>query len=162
MPLAQLQQCKYKCDHSHSQSVSHSLLSFPVKMLEVVNPSVRFHLPNSQEMVQGVSINLKGFLKKCDSCGIKRPPESDIRLQLRRTKRCLTATKQWFLPEGYPHVSDISHVPREDFTVSKAAVSIPRDCIPEEFFQCLQQSSVKKRHKHKHKKKKKYQRGWLF
>ena len=152
----------YKCDCSHSQLVLHALLSFPVKMLEVVNPSVRFHLPNSQEMVQGISINLKGFLKKCDSCGIKRPPESDIRLQLRRTKRCLMASKQWFLPEGYPHVHDISRIPREDFTASKAAVSIPRDCIPEEFFQCLQQSGAKRTRKHKHKKRRKHHRGWLF
>ena len=119
-------------------------MTFPLKMLEVVNPSVRFHLPNSQEMVQGVSINLKGFLKKCDSCGIKRPPESDIRLQLRRTKRCLTATKQWFLPEGYPHVRDISRIPREDFTASKAAVSIPRDCIPEEYFNAYNNQVLKK------------------
>ena len=71
-------------------------------MLEVVNPSVHFHLPNSQEIVQGVSINLKGFLKKCDSCGIKHPPKSDIRLQLRSTKCCLTVTKQWFLPVTRP------------------------------------------------------------
>ena len=129
---------------------------FSVKMLQVVNPSVRYHLPDSHQMVSGVSINLKGFLRKCDSHGIKRPPENDIRLQLRSTKRCITAGKQWFLPEGYSAVDDISKVRKEDFTVSKAAIHIPRDCIPQEFFDLLHPSSAappKDRQKRKHKRR---------
>ena len=62
--------------------------------------------------------------------------------QLRSTKRCVTAGKQWFLPEGYSAVDDVSKIPREDFTVSKAAVHTPRDCIPQEFFDCLHPPSA--------------------
>ncbi len=103
----------------------------------MVSPKVRYHPPNSQHSIPGVSINLKDFLSECDRCHITHPSEKIIRRKVRHTRYAISSTHQRFLTNQYPATPDVSTIPRSCFTDDKACITLPREQIPEVFFEHL-------------------------
>ena len=103
---------------------------------------MRYRPPDSHQLVPGVSINIKGLLSACDQCGVNHPSEKILRRCLRQTRLAITAGHQRFLPDNFPCTGDVATIPRSCFTKERACVTVPREVLPEEFFELLNDSML--------------------
>lgn len=48
------------------------------QVLKTVNPDVRFHIPDTAQLIPGVAVHLKELMSACDAVGIPHPSEKHI------------------------------------------------------------------------------------
>ena len=87
--------------------------------LKVIVPNVRYRPPRSQMLTAGVSVNLKRLLAACDTSGINNPAEKLFRRSVRQMESAISSGNQRFLPQYFPVSSDVSQIPRQNFSISK-------------------------------------------
>ena len=113
------------------------------QILKFIAPKVRYRPPGSKKLRAGISINLRGLLAASDSYGIDHPTEKLIRHHVRQSPSTISCGNQRFLPDDFPVTRDVLEIPRQNFSLSKACITLPVDIIPEEFFNCLYGSECK-------------------
>ena len=59
-------------------SLKPDLQTNNAQVLKTVNPNVRFHIPDTTQLIPGVAIHLKGLVGDCDAIGIPHPSERHI------------------------------------------------------------------------------------
>ena len=109
----------------------------------MVNPNVSY-LPKKKAgavKISGVAITLKEFLREADGFNIEHEGEKKIRSKLRGHPRCDTRMKQYFNIEG----STKNVIDRSDVCSVRCitCICIPKDEIPEGFFELVKQNVVK-------------------
>ena len=109
-------------------------------MLKVIAPKVRYRPPGCKNLRAGISINLRGLLTVCDSCGIEHPTEAIIRHSIREMPSAISCGNQRFLVDDFPATPEVSDIPRGKFSVSKACITLPVDTIAKDFFKYLYES----------------------
>ena len=103
-----------------------------------MNPNVRFHIPDTTQLIPGVAIHLKSLVGDCDAIGIPHPSERHIRKELRSSKRCITHGKQRFLQADFPASNNVAAVQRSDYSSWSACVLVPKYDIPPPFFEIFE------------------------
>ena len=116
--------------------------AFLLQVLKVIAPKVRYHPPGSHQLIPGFSVNIKGLLSACDSCNIAHPSEKVLRRHLRQTKFAITTGHQRFLQDQYHATDDVSMIPRSRFSQEKACVTIPREILPDDFYELLNNGTL--------------------
>ena len=114
-----------------------------LQILTVINPNIMYKLnalskTNNLKM-SGVGVSLKEFLLLLDRYGIDHEPESVLRLRLRRNKRIISRSKQFFLQSGS---SSIAISRKSDDTKCKTCICIPRDSLPLSFFELFNNNGM--------------------
>ena len=104
------------------------------QVLRFVNPDVAYHPPASSghsQFIAGVAINLNSLIDKLDEMSI---PHSTSRIMRRSLdKHALTSGKQHFLTER-DMKERATYIDRRRKTDCRAAICVPRQTIPDEFF----------------------------
>ena len=108
------------------------------QVLKTVNPDVRFHIPDTTQLIPGVAVHLKELMSACDAVGIPHPSEKHIRRELRSSRRCITHGKQRFLQADYPASNNALAVQRSYYSTWSACVVIPKYDIPPAFFEIFE------------------------
>ena len=119
-------------------SLKPDLQTNNAQVLKTVNPNVRFHIPDTTQLIPGVAVHLKGLIDDCDAIGIPHPSERDIRKELRSSKRCITHGKQRFLQADFPASNNVAAVQRSDYSSWSACVLVPKYDIPPPFFEIVE------------------------
>ncbi len=83
-----------------------------------------------------------GLLSECDKHGITHPAEKVVRHYVWQMPFAVSSGHQRFLTNDYPGISDVTTIPRQRFTNERACVILPRDVIPEKFFELLHDDMV--------------------
>ena len=96
----------------------------------MVNPKISYKTKLSSKQ-SGIGICLKAFLLALDKYSIQHEPENIIRAKLKRTKQCVTRSKQYFLNEK-SRMHFISRKCIGDIKC-KPCVCIPFESVPREF-----------------------------
>ena len=108
-------------------------------MLKFANPWIRYRPPESTELIPGVAIALKAFIKSMDDYDLPHLTEKAVRRQLRADRRCTTHSHQRFLPATvHPH-TPIVRVQASDMSSQKGCVCIPKSFVPVVFYQLLEE-----------------------
>ena len=119
-------------------SLKPDLQTNNAQVLKTVNPNVRFHIPDTTQLIPGVAIHLKSLVGDCDAIGIPHPSERHIRKELRSSKRCITHGKQRFLQADFPASNNVAAVQRSDYSSWSACVLVPKYDIPPPFFEIFE------------------------
>ena len=57
-------------------SLKPELQTNNAQVLKTVNPNVRFHIPDTTQLIPGVAVHLKSLIGDCDVIGIPHPSET--------------------------------------------------------------------------------------